>query len=93
MTRLVVAAMTLLISAGFALAAEGDRCTVTDPTGTPLNVRESPNGKIVGTLADGALVAIVESKDAANGKPWVKIVGAKTKQPISWVFREFVSCS
>jgi len=38
-------------------------------------------------------VAIVESKDAANGKPWVKIVGAKTKQPISWVFREFVSCS
>ena len=92
MTRLVVAAMTLLISAGFALAASGDRCTVTDPTGTPLNVRESPNGKIVGTLADGALVAIVESKDAANGKPWVKIVDAKTKQPIGWVFREFVSC-
>ena len=79
MTRLVVASMTLLISAGFALAAEGDRCTVTDPTGTPLNVRESPNGKIVGTLANGALVAIVESKDAANGKPWVKIVDAKTK--------------
>ena len=92
MTRLVVAAMTLLISLGFALAAEGDRCKVTDPTGTPLNVRESPNGKIVGTLANGALVAIVESKDAANGKPWVKIVDAKTKKPIGWVFREFVSC-
>jgi hypothetical protein len=92
MTRLVVAAMTLLISPGFALAAEGERCKVTDPTGTPLNVRESPNGKIVGTLANGALVAIVESKDAANGKPWVKIVDAKTKKPIGWVFREFVSC-
>jgi Bacterial SH3 domain len=92
MTRLVVAVMTLLISPGFALAAEGERCKVTDPTGTPLNVRESPNGKIVGTLANGALVAIVESKDAANGKPWVKIVDAKTKKPIGWVFREFVSC-
>jgi hypothetical protein len=55
-------------------------------------VRESPNGKIVGTLANGALVAIVESKDAANGKPWVKIVDAKTNKPIGWVFREFVSC-
>ena len=93
MTRFVVAAMALVVSLGSAFADEGDRCKVTDPTGTPLNVRESPNGKIVGTLADGALVAIVESKDAANGKPWVKIVGAKTKQPISWVFREFVSCS
>jgi len=92
MTRLVVAALTLLISSGFALAAEGGRCKVTDPTGTPLNVRESPNGKIVGTLANGALVAIVEAKDAANGKPWVKIVDAKTYKPIGWVFREFVSC-
>jgi hypothetical protein len=82
MTRLVVAAMALLISSGFASAAGGDRCKVTDPTGTPLNVRESPNGKIIGTLANGALVAIVESKDAANGKPWVKIVDAKTKRRI-----------
>lgn len=92
MTRLVVAAMALLISPGFALAADGDRCKVTDPTGTPLNVRESPNGKIVGTLANGSLVAIAASQTAANGKPWVKIVDHTTKKPIGWVFREFVSC-
>ena len=92
MTRLAVAATALLIGSGLALAAEGERCKVTDPTGTPLNVRESPNGKITGTLANGALVAIVASQDAANGKPWVKIVDAKTKKPIGWVFREFVSC-
>ena len=42
MTRLVVAAMALAVSLGLAFAAEGDRCKVTDPTGTPLNVRESP---------------------------------------------------
>ena len=48
-------------------------CTVTDPTGTPLNVRDSPNGKITGMLANGLPVSIVDSKTAANGKPWVKI--------------------
>jgi hypothetical protein len=68
MTRFVVAAMALLTIQGVALAAEGERCKVTDPTGTPLNVRDSPNGKITGTLAH------------------------KTKKPIGWVFREFVSC-
>jgi hypothetical protein len=87
-----IGAVVLLVSVSVAAAAEGDRCKVTDPTGTPLNVRESPNGKITGTLANGALAAIVEYKDAANGKPWVKIVDYETKKPIGWVFREFVSC-
>lgn len=92
MTRFVVAAMALIVSSGLAFAADGDRCKVTDPTGTPLNVRDGPNGKVIGTLANGALVAIVEYKDADNGKPWVKIVDHKTKKPIGWVLREFVSC-
>ena len=91
MTRLVMAAMALLVSINLA-AAEGERCKVTDPTGTPLNVRESPNGKIIGTLANGTFVTIVEFKNAANGKPWVKVQHYATKQPIGWVFREFVSC-
>lgn len=87
-----MAAIALLMIQGVGLAAEGERCKVTDPTGTPLNVRDSPNGKITGTLTNKSLVGIVEYKDAANGKPWVKIVDHKTKTPIGWVFREFVSC-
>ena len=79
MTRFVVAAMALIVSWGLASAAGGDRCKVTDPTGTPLNVRDGPNGKVIGTLANGALVAIVEYKDADNGKPWVKIVDHRRK--------------
>ncbi len=71
MTRFVIAAMALLASLSLA-AAQGERCKVTDPTGTPLNVRASPNGKIIGTLANGSLVAIVEYKDADNGKSWVE---------------------
>jgi len=91
-TRIVIAAMALLASVSLASAADGERCKVTDPTGTPLNVRASPNGKIIGTLANGASVAIVESKTAANGKPWVKVVAYDAQQPIGWVFRAFVSC-
>jgi Flp pilus assembly protein TadD len=68
-------------------------CKVTDPTGTPLNVRDSPNGTITGTLSNGATVTIVESKVADNGKPWVKVVDAQTEKPIGWIFRDFVSCS
>ena len=59
MSRFVVAATALIVSSGLAFAADGDRCKVTDPTGTPLNVRDGPNGKVIGTLANGALVAIV----------------------------------
>jgi hypothetical protein len=92
MTRLVLGAMALLLSVNLAASAEGERCKVTDPTGTPLNVRESPNGTIIGTLANGTFVTIVEAKDAANGKPWVKVQHYTTKRPIGWVFREFVSC-
>ena len=92
MTRVVIAAMALLASLSLASAADGERCKVTDPTGTPLNVRASPNGRITGTLANGTTVAIVESKTAANGKPWVKVEAYDIQKPIGWVFREFVSC-
>jgi hypothetical protein len=68
-------------------------CTVNDPTGTPLNVRSDPNGDVVGTLANGIAVAVVESRIASNGKGWVKVADPKTQSPIGWVFRDFVSCS
>ena len=61
--------MALIVSWGLASAAGGDRCKVTDPTGTPLNVRDGPNGKVIGTLANGALVAIVEYKDPTMANP------------------------
>ena len=55
-------------------------------------MRSAPNGKVVGTLANGVLVSVTEYKDDANGKPWVDVADYKTKKVIGWVFREFVSC-
>ena len=92
MTRVLITAIALLFCVNLAAAATGDRCKVTDPTGTPLNGRSGPNGKITGTLANGALVSITEYADDANGKPWVDVADYKTKKVIGWVFREFVSC-
>jgi hypothetical protein len=35
-------------------------CRVVDPTTTPLNVRTTPNGRIVGTLENGAMVSVLD---------------------------------
>ena len=55
-------------------AASGDRCKVTDPTGTPLNVLSAPNGKIIGTLANGVLG---ERDPIRQRAPWVDVADYK----------------
>ena len=68
------------------------RCIVSDPTGTPLNVRDSPQGRIVGTIRNGAYVRVVDSALDYKGQPWAYIVWWESGQGIGWVFREFISC-
>jgi len=48
-------------------------CTVADPTGTPLNVRASPGGDIIGTLENGAVVALGVT-DGSEGPDWTRII-------------------
>ncbi len=78
---------TVLVAIAFLSAANAARagCTVTDPTGTPLNIRSSPNGEIVGTLRNGASVTIQTVAYDGQGRPWAYI-------GVGWVFREFVTC-
>ncbi|BDT14262.1 hypothetical protein N39L_39850 [Limnospira platensis NIES-39] len=49
-------------------------CTVDDPTGTPLNVRATPAGKIVGSLPNGTRV-ILGITDGREGPNWTRIIG------------------
>jgi uncharacterized protein YgiM (DUF1202 family) len=65
-------------------------CTVTDPTGTPLNVRKSPNGRVVGAVENGSSVRIIGSSKDGKGRPWAKIKG--DSGATGWILREFVSC-
>jgi hypothetical protein len=94
MRKLPLAALATLTSfaAAAPAAAAEDLCRVMDPTGTPLNVRVAPNGRIVRTLNNGLLVAVVDTRDDANGKPWAFIVRASDGQPLGWTFREFIAC-
>jgi hypothetical protein len=66
------------------------RCTVTDPTGTPLNVREA-NKNIIGKLENGAIVIPKLNGTDPSGKAWVFVAEPGGKD-IGWVYREFVTC-
>jgi hypothetical protein len=78
----------------FSVAKAEDVCKVTDPTGTPLNVRATPNGKIVSTLKNGTEVYIEEAASDDKGRPWAKVSATNKgkKRVLGWVLREFISC-
>lgn len=83
----------VLVIAG-AQNAQAQRCKITDPTGTPLNVRSSPNGRIVGKVRNGVIVHIVNNSTDRNGRAWAKIEVERRNRfvVLGWVFREFISC-
>ena len=89
-----IAATLLLVCATLdpATAQRTGRCIVSDPTGTPLNVRASPQGPIMSTIPNGANVRITNTTRDYKGQPWAYIVGWENGRQIGWVFREFVSC-
>jgi len=98
---------TLLTAAAIALSVTAANaaytCKVTDPTGTPLNVRSEPNGsgKVVRTLKNGTEVIVGPSTE--DGR-WTQIIiplpvtkGQKPKLdadglPIfdGWVFTDYL---
>jgi hypothetical protein len=69
-------------------------CKVTDPTGTPLNVRESPNGKVVNALKNDREVYVLEITSDQQGRSWAKVGGyyQGKRRVWGWVLREFISC-
>ena len=91
MRYLCAAALAVLI-AGPALAE--DKCIVTDPSGTPLNVRSAPGGKILTTLSNGITVVIGDTQKDAKGREWAQIVSLTTdpKAKGGWVAKDLVSC-
>ena len=81
-------ALSAALAASTAVAA--DRCRVTDPTGTPLNVRDR-DMTIVGKLETGRIVIVKRYGEDARGSPWA-LVETPNGDPIGWVYREFISC-
>jgi hypothetical protein len=62
---------------------------VTDPTGTPLNVRRF-DGKVIGALHNGEIVKVLRTGPDHQGKPWAYVACETNGE--GWVYREFISC-
>ena len=95
LTVLAIATIVGIYSGLPAQAQEsGKACRVTDPTGTPLNARLQPNGKVVNRLKNGRTVYAQSISTDNEGKPWV-LVAIKNQgsyKIMGYVLREFVSC-
>jgi hypothetical protein len=74
--------------------ARAQRCKITDPTGTPLNVRASPNGRILRKIPNGTVVFIEDTSTDAKNRAWarISIPVRNGRRSVGWVFREFISC-
>lgn len=68
----------------------GDRCKVTDPTGTPLNIRDRQLN-VIGNIENGRLVYVQRYGEDPRGKPWAYVTDADGRR-LGWVYREFISC-
>ena len=88
--RLTFLCVVLLVVSSGAFAQE--RCLVADPTGSPLNVRATPNGRIVEGLRNGVVLTIVDLT-SDRGKTWAYVARAGESAPIGWVFRDFLNCA
>ena len=70
-----------------------ERCTVSDPTGTSLNVRATPNGKITGKLKNGIIVYIVVESGDTQDRSWSQIKLTRRGKVKGWVLTEFLDCA
>jgi hypothetical protein len=70
-------------------ASASQRCMVTDPTGTLLNVRRF-DGKILGALHNGEIVKVLRTGADPRGRPWAYVAYETNGE--GWVYREFISC-
>lgn len=89
----MILALTTFI-AGTSLAQAATVCKVTDPTGTPLNIRNAPNGKVINQLRNGREVLITNSSYDNKGRVWVYLEGNYKGEYRywGWAIREFISC-
>lgn len=89
--RAVRPALLLLFGLAPSAALAQSGCVVADPSGTPLNLRDAPNGAILQTLRNGTQVTILRTTTLA-GKPWALIANASGQQ-LGWVYRRYVNCA
>jgi uncharacterized protein len=66
----------------------GGQCNVLDPE-SPLNVRTTPNGSIVGSLSNGTGVVVL---DYDADKTWAFVGRSEDRSPVGWVYTKYLDC-
>ncbi len=95
--RLFGLPLALVATTGVALACGGAPiCTVADPTGTPLNIRLSPNGPVVGAAKNGTELVFIEHREV-DGKLWALVERFEDGELAAdfdgaWVFGAYLNC-
>ncbi len=95
--RFLAVPLALLATAGVALACGGAPvCTVADPTGTPLNIRLSPNGPVVGAAKNGTALVFLEHREV-DGRLWALVEKFDDGELAAdfdgaWVFGAYLDC-
>jgi hypothetical protein len=87
--------LSLGIVIGLSDVAKSEQvCKVADPTGTPLNVRETPNGRVINALRQNREVSIIQIDFDNKAQSWALVGGYyQGKYRVwGWVFREFINC-
>ncbi len=98
MTRSTLLSLALMMAATQSTACEGPPiCTVIDPTGTPLNVRESPGGRILATLTRGTEVEVLDHADD-GAERWALVANFGGTDGMqdgegAWVFARYLDCA
>lgn len=68
------------------------KCVVADPTGTILNLRSAPNGKVISTAENGLSVVIVDTAKDARGQDWSYLKSDEGQMNLGWAFKAFLRC-
>jgi Bacterial SH3 domain len=101
LAALILAGSTVISSNSWALSKGdavggigrvGDTCFVADPTDSSLNVRDRPDGRVVGKIANNTEVIIKAIKKDRKGKTWAKIIRQGSESSSGYVILKYLQC-
>ena len=71
------------------------QCVVSDAEDTAVNVRSSPNGKVINRLKNGRAVSVTFTATDSQERPWHFVEGWHNGRHRKWgyVFGELVDCN
>ena len=83
-----------MMSLAFALPARALDCIVADPTGTPLNIRLTPNGKIVATARKGTRIQVFEGEEKYDDqkRAWYFVALPTSSAPDGYALAAYINC-